>query len=69
MTMKYLDLAADFVAPSDTWRHEIIRFCVFGLLAIIVLEISYFTGSRSVVFMFGYAWGGLSVYGMMRKKK
>lgn len=67
--MKYLDLAADFVAPSDTWRRGIARLLVFMLLIFLVLAISDFTGLKSIVFMFGYAWGGLSVYGFMRKKK
>lgn len=71
MNMRTLNVVADFVAMPDpsrtTWQRAVARGLVFMTIGAICILFGHWSGiPLSVGWMFGYIWGGLTVYGTMR---
>jgi hypothetical protein len=65
--MRYLNITADFMAQPHSLRHALARFTVFVLLAFVSIWIAHRVDQPvSVGWLFGYLWGGLTVYGSLR---
>lgn len=64
-----IEVAADFIEPPQTLRHALLRVAVFLALAVVVIWLGNLTNLKvSFGWMFGYAWGGLTVYSAMRQR-
>lgn len=69
--MNAINAVADFVAMPDptrtTWQRAVLRGLAFMMLAVLCLALGdWLRLPLSIGWMFGYAWGALTVYGTMR---
>lgn len=67
MTMPTLEQIAQWTEPPTTWQRAVIRFVVMIACMYPVVLLDDYFHSASPAAMFGYIWGGLSVYGVMRR--
>jgi hypothetical protein len=65
--MYYVNVVADFMVQPTLLSHALARFAAFVLMTIALIWISHHVGTPvSIGWMFGYLWGGLTVYGSLR---